>query len=45
VLARVPFRRRVAAACAEGGRAIDVDPAVAAAMRDLHRALREREAA
>jgi MinD superfamily P-loop ATPase len=45
ILARIPFLRSVAAACAEGGLAIDVDHGVAAAMDDLFRALQGREVA
>jgi len=43
VLARIPFRRAVAEACAEGGLASEADPAVAAGMQSLLRALRALE--
>ncbi|RKZ12231.1 (4Fe-4S)-binding protein, partial [bacterium] len=45
VLAHIPFRREVAAACAEGAIAIDVDQDVAAAIGELHQALRAVEVA
>ena len=45
VLAHIPFRRKVAAACAEGALAIDVDTDVAEAMRGLHQALLDVEVA
>jgi len=45
VLARIPFKRTVAAACAEGRLAIEADQDVAAAMTGLFHALRDREAA
>ena len=45
ILAHIPFRREVAAACAEGALAIDVDTDVAEAMRGLHQALRDVEVA
>jgi len=44
VLARIPFRRELAAACAEGALAIDVDPEVAAAMRGVLTRLQRLEA-
>jgi MinD superfamily P-loop ATPase len=43
ILARIPFRREVAAACAEGGLALDTDPEVAAAISGLITNLRARE--
>jgi MinD superfamily P-loop ATPase len=43
ILARIPFRRRVAEICAEGGLAIDADPEVAAALTGLFRTLQSRE--
>ena len=43
ILVRIPFRRGVAEACAEGALAIDVDAEVAASMTDLFQALRARE--
>lgn len=43
ILARIPFRRRVAEVCAEGGLAIEADPEVAAALADLFRTLQPRE--
>jgi MinD superfamily P-loop ATPase len=43
ILARIPFRRRLAEACAEGALAIDVDTDVAAAIAGLFAALREQE--
>lgn len=42
ILARIPFRREVAAACAEGGLAADADPEVAAAITGLMHNLRAR---
>jgi MinD superfamily P-loop ATPase len=45
VLARIPFRRAVAAACAEGRLAIEADEDVAAAMAGLFHSLRDREVA
>jgi MinD superfamily P-loop ATPase len=45
VLARIPFGRRIAEVCAEGGLAIDADPAVAEALTGLFRALQHREVA
>jgi len=35
ILARIPFRRHVASACAEGGLAVDADAEVAAALSEL----------
>ena len=43
VLARIPFRRNVAAACAEGGLALDADPDVALALNLLCDSLEELE--
>jgi MinD superfamily P-loop ATPase len=45
LLAHIPFRREIAAACAEGALAVDVDPDVAGAVHDLLRALRRQEVA
>jgi MinD superfamily P-loop ATPase len=42
ILARIPFRRQIAAACAEGGLAVDADPEVAAAVSGLIDNLRTR---
>lgn len=42
ILARIPFHRQVAAACAEGGLAVDADPEVAAAVSGLIYNLRTR---
>lgn len=44
ILARIPFGREVAAACAEGGLAVDADPEVAAAISGLIHNLRARRA-
>jgi MinD superfamily P-loop ATPase len=43
ILARIPFRRAVAEACAEGALAVDADEEVAAALVDLFQALQVRE--
>ena len=43
ILARMPFRREVAAACAEGALAVDADPEVAAAFSGLLSNLVARE--
>ena len=43
ILARIPFRRSVAAACAEGGLALDVDSEVAGSLVELLHALQMRE--
>lgn len=43
VLARIPFRRHVAAACADGGLAMDADPEVAAAFAGLFHRLQRQE--
>lgn len=43
VLARIPFRRAVAAACAEGGLALDVDREVARALEGLYESIETRE--
>jgi MinD superfamily P-loop ATPase len=43
ILARIPFRRTVAAACAEGGLAMDTDAEVAAALTGLFHYMRARE--
>ena len=43
VLARIPFRRHVAATCATGGLAMDADPEVAAALTGLFQNLQTRE--
>jgi MinD superfamily P-loop ATPase len=43
ILARIPFRRAVAEACAEGKLASEADPEVAAGMMSLFRALRGLE--
>jgi MinD superfamily P-loop ATPase len=45
ILARIPFKREVAKACAEGRLAIDADNEVAAAMAELLHSLRAQEAA
>jgi MinD superfamily P-loop ATPase len=45
LLARIPFRREVAAACAEGVLAVDVDRSVADAMYDLLQELLRQEVA
>jgi MinD superfamily P-loop ATPase len=42
ILARIPFRREVAEACAEGGLAIEADPEVAAVMTELFRTLQSQ---
>ena len=43
VLARIPFRRAVAAACAEGGLALDADLEVARALEGLYESIETRE--
>jgi len=43
ILARIPFRRSVAAACAEGGLAMDADPAVGRTFRRVFTDLTSRE--
>jgi len=43
ILARIPFSRRVAESCAEGGLAIESDAEVAAAMTGLFRSLQSLE--
>jgi len=43
ILAQIPFRRRVAETCAEGGLAIEADAEVAAALSGLFHALKSRE--
>ena len=45
LLARIPFRREIAAACAEGALAVDMDADVARAMQDILRALQRQEVA
>lgn len=43
ILARIPFRRKVAEVCAEGGLALDADGDVASALVGLFEALQSRE--